>query len=400
MKVESIKIKNFKAIVEENLQLKGNNVYVTGKNGVGKSSFIDSIFKIISGKDLPSKLTNKDAKNGYVEIDLGNFKVKASFNEKNEKIALSIESKDGAMFKSPRTMLDESAGVIDFDLNNFFSLSPKKQVDFIKQLIGIDFTDLDDQYKIHYDDRTIINRTIKDLEAQHEFVDPKQSRVVVPIKEIQDKLQKANDDNAEIKKIADRKDERTKQIESLKEQLRDLENKQKNATEWLSKNTIVDIEVLTKELNDLIESNKKVEKAIQADKKAKDLKDQLALQEEVEENLKSIEETKRGIISEAKLPVPGLTFTDNELLYNGLPFEKAQINTAQQIIIGLQINLALLNDIKIARFDGSLLDNENMALVEAWAKENGLQLFVEFVERNTEGLRIEIKEEKEEPVTA
>ena len=42
MKIESVEIKNFKAISSEKINIKGSNVYVLGKNGVGKSSFLDA----------------------------------------------------------------------------------------------------------------------------------------------------------------------------------------------------------------------------------------------------------------------------------------------------------------------------------------------------------------------
>lgn len=399
MKVESIRIKNFKAISEENLEINGNNVYVLGKNARGKSSFLDAIFKIISGKDLPTKLTKEDAKNGFVEIDLGEMLVRATFNEKNEKIALTIENKDGAVYKSPRTMLDELAGVVDFDVNNFFNMQPKKQVDFIKQLVGIDFTDLDDQYKEHFQQRTYINKLVKELEAKLVPFDKTKIKPI-PIKDIQEKIRLATEENTKIEATITRFEEREKKIADLKKQIEVEEGLQTKAREWLSENTVTDLKELNESLNEAIEFNKEAEKNKLAMEAQEEYNNRIKEQEELNINLQSIEETKRRIISESEMPVPGLTFDDNGLYYNGLPFEKSQINTAQQIIVGLQINLALLKDIKIARFDGSLLDNDNIAIVEKWAKENDLQLFVEFVDRNTETLKIEIKEESKQAVEA
>ncbi len=401
MKVESIRIKNFKAIVEESLDINGNNVYVLGKNGLGKSSFLDAIFKVISGKDLPTKLTNKDAKNGFVEIDLGELKVKATFNDKNEKIALTVENKEGATYKSPRTMLDELAGVVDFDINSFFNLTPKKQVDFIKELVGIDFSDLDSQYDEHFKERTYINKVVKELESKLTPFDEKKIEPI-PVDKIQKEISDATESNIKIQATITRYDERKKKIADLKTQIATEEELQVKANEWLSKkeNQVIDLSALNVSLTDAIKENKErdLNKVAKKNKEEFDIK--VKEQEELNIILQSIEETKRRVISEASMPVPGLTFDDNQLYYNELPFEKSQINTAQQIIVGLQINLALLKDIKIARFDGSLLDNDNIELVEQWAKENNLQLFVEFVDRNTESLKIEIKEETNQPVEA
>lgn len=399
MKVEAIKIKNWKAISEENLTINGNNVYVTGMNGVGKSSFIDAVFKIISGKDLPTKPTKEGAKNGKIEIDLGKFIVKATFNDKNQKVGLSIESKEGAEYKAPRTMLDELAGVVDFDINSFFNLTPKNQVDFIKQLVGIDFTDLDEEYKRVYDERTFINKKLKELEAKQITFD-KSTTEEQDISELQSRINEVTLINNKVREVKTRAEEREKKIKELEIELGELRVKQSRAEEWLSKNTEIDITEINNQVTEAIEYNKQVQNTKEALRLRAEFEMAIAEQKMLNESLDAIQEIKKRNIAEAKLPVPGLTFDEDQLYYNGLPFEKSQINTAQLIIIGLQINLALMKDIKIARFDGSLLDNKNIKIVEQWAKENGLQLFVEFVDRNTEGLRIDIKEENQQPVEA
>jgi DNA repair exonuclease SbcCD ATPase subunit len=398
MKVESIEIKNFKAIAEENLTISGNNVYVLGQNGVGKTSFIDAIFKTISGK-YPIKPTKQNSKRGHIEIDLGECVVKAIFSEGNEKVELSIVGKDGKPLSKPRTTLDKFAGIVDFDIMEFFNKRPKEQVDFIKQLIGVDFTDLDDQYKEFYEKRTYINARVKELEPQQIPFD-KTKINPIDITGLQSKLQKANDENSKIKEVKSRQTERVSritsiktQIESLQKELTEIEEKQSQAKEWLSKNTEIDITSIQEEFNKAIDHNKQVENTIKASKLRQEFEKALEEQKALNEDIETIQETKKRIISESKIPVPGMTFDDDQLYLDGLPFEKSQINTARLIIAGLQINLALLKDIKIARFDGSLLDNKNIGEVEKWAKENGLQLFVEFVDRNEEGLKIEIKEQ-------
>jgi hypothetical protein len=372
---------------------------------VVKSSFLDSIFKIISGKDLPSKITKEGEKSGFVEIDLGAMKVKATFNEKNEKMTLSIENEDGSLYKSPRTMLDELAGVIDFDLNSFFALTPKKKVDFIKNLVGIDFTDLDERYKELFEERTYVNRKVKELESQQILFD-KNKIESTPIEAIQEKIKAAYESNKKIDGIKAGLDQRKERITENKKTIDELtlkisELKKCNGVlieeitkgnAWLEKNQPIATEDLDAEMNAAVEFNKEVEKNKRGLELSNQLKEQIKNQDHLNAELEKVENTKRRVIAESKMPIPGLTFDDNQLYLNGLPFEKSQINTAQLIIAGLQINLALLKDLKIARFDGSLLDSENMKLVEAWAKENDLQLFVEFVERNGEGLKIEIQE--------
>jgi DNA repair exonuclease SbcCD ATPase subunit len=393
MKIESIEIKNFKAITAENIATKGHNVYVMGANGTGKTSFIDAIFKTLTGEDLPSKLVKQGEEKGSIKIDLGKYIVEADFNAKKEKMQLTVSSPEGASYKSPRTMLDEVVGTIDFDINNFFSLTPKKQVDLIKGLVGIDFTDLDEQYKELFDERTFVNRQVKELEAQQVFFDKSKSEPI-DITKLQAEIQKASETNANIKDIKARFKDRALTIESLKKQLAELENLNERAAAWLEKNSEVDITELQQKFNNALEYNKAVEATQKGIQLASKLEKALADQAHLNARLQEIEATKKRIISDSQLPVEGLTFDDNQLYLNGLPFERNQINTAQQIIAGLQINMAMMKDVRIARFDGSLLDNKSLAEVEAWAEANNLQLFVEMVDRAAGGMQVVVSEEK------
>ncbi len=141
-----------------------------------------------------------------------------------------------------------------------------------------------------------------------------------------------------------------------------------------------------------MEHNAEVEKQERGKAKYAELDAAIKTQEHLNAKIQEVEQAKKQAIAEANLPVPGLTFDDNQLFLNGLPFERTQINTAQLIITGLKIQMALLGQVRIARFDGSLLDNSSLAEVETWAAANNLQLFVELVDRSGEALKIEVKE--------
>lgn len=407
MKVESITIRNFKGIGYEKLSLNGNNVYVLGRNGMGKTSFLDAIFKILSGKNLPPQPTTAGEKQGSIEIDLGQIIVKSKFNSKTEKYTLTVESKEGAQYPSPRKMLDELVGVVDFDVTGFMKLAPSKQVEKIKELSGIDFSDLDVEYKRLYEERTFVNRKVTELEIQQVPFD-KDKLIVTDLTEATEALNKKrefNDSYKEGQSIVKQKKELQEKILSdilklessinkLRSQDYELGKEIVEAESWLAdeENKPYDLEAEEAAFLQSIEDNKKIEENIKNKKLYDDFIVELEKQKDLEAGLEKIATTKKTAIEEADLPVPGLSFNDDGLTYHGLPFEDSQINTANKIIIGLQINRALLGDVKIARFDGSLIDNENMEYIEDWANKNDLQLFVEIVDRNAEQLTIEVKE--------
>ena len=112
----------------------------------------------------------------------------------------------------------------------------------------------------------------------------------------------------------------------------------------------------------------------------------------IELEMQKIKAQKKEVI-EAKLQIPGLTFNGTEFLLNGLPFAENQINTASQIIAGLQIGAQMLDKVRMLRFDGSLIDKGNMQEILAWANKQDIQLFIEVMERDGDGLVIQIEEE-------
>ena len=54
MKIHKLISENFKKLNVQ-VELNGKSVKITGKNGAGKSTFIDAIFTTLTGKDIPAK---------------------------------------------------------------------------------------------------------------------------------------------------------------------------------------------------------------------------------------------------------------------------------------------------------------------------------------------------------
>lgn len=407
MKIEKITVKNFKAIDFITEELNGKSILVTGSNGEGKSSFIDSVFKILTGNDLPSKLVKEGKENGSVKIDLGEVIVNASFNSLTEKVNLSVETKEGARFSSPRKMLDEMVGIIDFDINEFLKLPPKKKSLEIQKMVGIDFTDQDDEYKKIFEERTIVNRKVSELETKlKERGGYDKNLVKVDVEELRQKLSEANKTNSNVSDVRYRMNERTekimnlskrhealtKEIEEIEKEKQDLGIKNTQAEKWIKEHPLVSTDEIDIEFENAIKHNEKCALNERSLELKNDFEAALKYQDKFNSQLKEIEDLKKRAFADCKLPVSGLTFDENGLYLNGLPFESNQINTSELIKAGLQIQMAMIGKVRIARFDGSLLDNENLKAVESWAKENDMQLFIELVERDKSGLKIEVLE--------
>jgi hypothetical protein len=78
------------------------------------------------------------------------------------------------------------------------------------------------------------------------------------------------------------------------------------------------------------------------------------------------------------MPVKGLTFTEEEVLFNGLPIEQA--SHSQRMKIGVALALHGKENYRIVLIrDGSLLDKKSEKMLAQIADEMKAQIFVERV---------------------
>lgn len=410
MKIQKIEVVNFKNLDSHTLVPAGQHVYVLGGNGRGKSSFIDAVFGVLTGADLPSKLVRDGQKNGYVALDLGEYKVEATFTAKTEKLNLRLTSADGVSHAAPRTLLDKLVGTVQFDIAAFLAKTPRKQADYLQQLVGLDFGPLNAQYSAAFDERTFANRWVKELEAQYpceapEALEPidtaelsqqfrdlaqmqqEHARVSTDLRE--SGLHQQRCENELIQLEAHYRSEKDRLLAAINESVQQVEHHQ----QWLAANVLPDASALSDELTAAQQHNNKVEARRHELAGYRALADGRRKQADLNTALARIEAEKAALLAATPLPVPGMSIAEEgHLLLDGLPFAGNQINTARQLIAGLQICRHLHKQVPIARLDGSLLDKNSRAEVLAWADAQGLQLFVELVDQEGGALRLDVVE--------
>jgi energy-coupling factor transporter ATP-binding protein EcfA2 len=142
MKIINLKAENIKKLVAIDITPTGHVVKITGKNGQGKTSILDSIFWALGGtENIQAQPIRQGEKKARVELDLGDMIVTRTFTEGGS--ALTITNKEGLKFPSPQTMLDNLLGRLAFDPLEFMSMDPKKQLETLRALTGVDVSDLD-----------------------------------------------------------------------------------------------------------------------------------------------------------------------------------------------------------------------------------------------------------------
>jgi hypothetical protein len=414
--IKRIKIQNFKGLKAFEGEVLGKDVYLTGRNESGKTSFIDAVWLALTGKNIPPKPVTTGAKKGLIEVELADgYVVRTKLAVGKTPIQFEIENLNAVdekdkFVKAPRTWLNERIGVIDFDVNDFFKMSDAKQVEYFCKITGVDVHEQDQQIEELTDSRKFDKKKLVEYQNQTGFYNPEDvEKELLDVVKLATEI--ANLKEAERVKtetwnsVTDGVATRETTIKTLKaeieaklNQVKTLETEVNDGYTWLSDENnkpIPNAELQAKE--NTFQNSEVINARITEAKTFKEADDRIEKLEtaitEATEGISAQKDAKAVIISE-KINIEGLSYdVENEcFLFNGLPFDKTQINTASQLIAGLKIGASLLNEVKILKIDASLIDKENFEKVQKWSGSEGIELFVELVDREAGALKIEIEE--------
>lgn len=397
MKIISLTAENVKRLVAVAIKPDGNLVQITGKNGQGKTSVLDCIWWALAGAThIQAVPIRQGATEARIRLDLGEIIVTRTFTENKDGEATSkitVENADGAKFPSPQKMLDDLLGNLTFDPLAFARMAPKEQLTALRGFVpGVDFAALEAANKADYDLRRECARKCKDYEvAARNIAAPLGLPVSADLavadeiseKEYVDKITKAAQRNKDIDHERATREGMALSIETLK---KEIARHQKNLAEMEAMHAKLqpldvaqDLTEMNAEFNAICETNKKIRataQVVQLAKQAKDCADRAdKLTEQMEKRTADAAEAVRA----AALPVDGISFTDEAVLLNGVPFNQA--SDAEQLRASVAVAMALNPKLKVIRVrDGSLLDEDSMKLLEAMAVEKDYQVWVERVD--------------------
>lgn len=411
MKVQAIKIHNFKLIREYEGEIGGKNVYLIGGNKKGKTSFIDAVFKGLSGKNLPPQPITDDGKKGMIEIDLGDFIARTKF-KKGRPVEFELENKNfedeaDKFIKAPRSYMEKRIGILDFNINDFLNLTDAKQVEYLAKYLEVDFSDIDAEIEELYESRKFDKKKLAELKVGENYYKKEDAdKELIDIVKISKEIEAETAKSAGVNKVKEGIEARLKSItekqaaaKKLLEEAELLAQQVKDGEAWLLEpsNALMSDDELAEKIQSR-DNSTALNKVIQDAKNAR----QTDL--EIEKYEKQIEEANNDIEKQkdakakrisSVLSIDELTYSvaEERLLYEGRPFDKNQTNTASQLIIGMKIAAMLLKDLKILRVDASLIDKDEFDKVLAWATDNDIELFVELVDREATQLKIEVCDE-------
>lgn len=226
-----------------------------------------------------------------------------------------------------------------------------------------------------------------------EFEEKEVARIIA---EAQQRLADAKKEAETSKKLIDKELKDTlKQIETDKA---DYETRKNNATEWLKKYEENNPEKLdTAERLKQAEEHNKINALVVdyvAKKKQKDAAEKVA--QTHEKKLSDLLKERETLIAKSELPIAGLTFTDDGLELNGVPFVAGKVSDSQIMEVAAKLIIASNPTVKVFRIArGESLGAKRLQSLIELARKEGYQGFIEEVKRGQDDLIIEEYSENE-----
>jgi len=461
LRVVRLQSNNVLRLVAVDITPEGNLVLIGGKNGAGKSSVLNSMAMAIGGAAfVPTEPIHTGETDGSVTLDLGDLIVTRKFTRDrihaNECVSglavgtidapdkklpcnctptysetrstLVVTNKEGARYPSPQAMLDKLLGKLTFDPLAFARLSEtsegrKQQQEILRRVVNLDTSDIDNQRKTAYTERTMQKKTLDIKQAQmlalpkFDGVPAEELSIDAITQEMEEaeRLQKLADTTQQIyEKIKRNIEAHTIQVHEAADRIAKLEVQLQtakvdhgqlvmqlnalteesitlNQTVNIAKADVPDTAVLRQKLNETIEINAKVRANLKCFDASTEVAQLERLVADTTSLIERVDKIKREALAAVTFPVPGLGLTDDGVIFNELPFNQAA--TSEQLRVSVAIGLALNPKLKVLLIrSGNLLDDDSLKLVAAQAEAADAQVWCEYVTADAKDVQVMIEE--------
>ena len=401
MRIVRLQSTNVKRLRCVEIRPDGSLVIVGGKNAQGKSSVLDSIAYAFAGKRaIPAEPIRRGEKEAEIVVELDDLVVRRRFTPKDS--YLEVTNRAGVPQRSPQALLDRLVGELTFDPLSFSRQEPKSQLNTLKALVGLDFSDLDARRESAYEERRSVNRDLKNAEGQLTaapfYLDAPSAVVSVADLAVElERRQATNQSNrdkhakleGERQKIADTEHmiavhereiaEHEGQLVTLRTQL--AAQVQNDKTIAAEVDQLQDAN--EQEIRDQIAGSEEANSQVRANVSYAALdatRTRLAGESiKLSTQIGSIDTAKETAVSDAAMPIAGLSLSDDGVTLNGLPLDQA--SSAEQLKTSVAIGLAMNPELRVLLVrDGSLLDEDNLRMLSEMAEAADAQVFSECVD--------------------
>lgn len=384
-KIVRFEAENYKRIKAVEITPEGHVIELRGKNAQGKTSILDAIESALSYAGA-KKSTSRPIRDGEdkarVFLDLGDIKVTRIYKP-GGKSDLVVESAEGARFSSPQAILDKLYGRLSFDPLAFANAAEKDQKATLLSVVDLPF-DLDElagQRAAAYDQRREVNREITSLDGQIAGLpEPGPSLPAVEqsaselLAEYQGKQEVQGRRQSAVRAIAQGEAD----VVRLEAELAQCRERMAGAQAFLDRTPAEDLAPYEARLANIDSINAAVRDAHRRREVVAERDKLQAESDGFTAQIEALDAQKSEALAAAVMPLDGLSFDDDGVTYQGVPFSQA--SGAEKLRVSLAMAMALNPELRVIRItDGSLLDSDNLALIHEMAEKHDFQVWIEVV---------------------
>ena len=360
---------------------------VGGNNNQGKTSVLDAIAWALGGNKYKPSQAQREGSTipPSLKITLSNGLI-VERSGKNS----TLKVIDPSGNKAGQNLLDSFVEELAINLPKFMEQTSKEKAKTLLQIIGVgpQLAELEMQEKAKYDERHAIGVIADQKEkfAKEQPYYPDAPKELVSISELiqqQQAILAKNGENARkrqnLTRIENEYQGALADVERLSKMLEEAREKEQGLAQDLDiarKDTQELIDESTQEIEDSIANieqiNLKVRANFNKDKAEEDAKGYREQYKELDNVIAEIRKQKTDLLTNADLPLPGLSVDDGELLYLGQRWDN--MSGSQQLQVATAIVRKLKPECGFVLIDKlEQMDQLTLQKFGAWLEQEGLQ---------------------------
>jgi len=386
--IASLEITNFQRISAVKIEPTNNVIMLCGKNAEGKTSVLDAIETTFT--KFNARVTKRPVKDGAGRADI---KIKLTDGtELHQKFipsgpTLTGTAPDGK--KISQKDVDQVISALGVDAAAFINAGEKEQLKTLLSVVNLPFSPavLDAQRKSIFEERTAVGRDVKRLEAQLGAFLPIPADLPaeeVSLSELITQHHTATQQNQAVVQAHAAVDTWQQRVDDLGAQLTAAEEELAKATRHASDApSIIDTDAIQQRIDTAEVTNSQIRVTKENRAVAAALTTARDTVEQLTADLAEIDARKADGLAKAEMPVEGLSFDEEGVLYQGVPFSRA--SGAEQIIVSAAMIIATNPEVRTMVIrNGNVLDEDSLAILQDMCEDNNFQAFVEFVSDGTD----------------
>lgn len=395
VKINKLEIENVKRVKAVKIEPNANGLTIVGgNNNQGKTSVIDAIAWGLGGnKYKPSQAHREGSVTPpHLQIVMNNGLI---VERKGKNSDLKVIDPNGE--KAGQNLLNSFVEELAIDLPKFMDSTSKEKANILLQIIGVG----DQLFELERKEQEIYNRrhTIgqiadqkKKFAAEQPYFPeaPKEPIAVADLVSKQQEILARNGENQQkrnqVNQISFQLEQSKSNIQAINLRIEELQAQlQKEQVEFnrlsedfaIAQKTAENLQdestqELQQNIAEVDEINRRVRANLDKDKAEEDANEYKNQYDTLTNDINSIREEKSDLLSNAQLPLPGLSVSDGELIYNGQKWDNMsgsdQLKVSTAIVRKLKPDCGFILLDKLEQMDMVTLNEFGQ-----WLEQEGLQ---------------------------